>query len=71
LLGGIISGITTSNVATAFAYVTDVRKPESAPNRFLCFLDAVEKTKIDQLLVELRNDKVGMPPRQDEWMWGT
>src|SRR6266851_1702066 len=33
-LGRIISGITTSNVATAFAYVTDVTKPEERAKPF-------------------------------------
>src|SRR5712691_1214839 len=34
LVGRIISGITTSNVATAFAYVTDVTKPEERAKPF-------------------------------------
>jgi DHA1 family tetracycline resistance protein-like MFS transporter len=34
LLGRIISGITTSNVATAFAYVTDVTKPAERAKPF-------------------------------------
>lgn len=34
LAGRIISGITTSNVATAFAYVTDVTKPEERAKPF-------------------------------------
>jgi DHA1 family tetracycline resistance protein-like MFS transporter len=34
LLGRIISGITTSNIATAFAYVTDVTKPEERAKPF-------------------------------------
>jgi DHA1 family tetracycline resistance protein-like MFS transporter len=34
LIGRIISGITTSNVATAFAYVTDVTKPEERAKPF-------------------------------------
>jgi DHA1 family tetracycline resistance protein-like MFS transporter len=34
LVGRIISGITTSNVATAFAYVTDVTKPEERARPF-------------------------------------
>lgn len=33
-LGRLISGITTSNVATAFAYVTDVTKPEERAKPF-------------------------------------
>ncbi|HYL69425.1 MAG TPA: TCR/Tet family MFS transporter, partial [Candidatus Limnocylindria bacterium] len=33
-LGRIISGITTSNVATAFAYVTDVTPPENRAKQF-------------------------------------
>jgi DHA1 family tetracycline resistance protein-like MFS transporter len=33
-LGRLISGITTSNVATAFAYVTDVTKPEARAKPF-------------------------------------
>jgi len=34
LMGRIISGITTSNVSTAFAYVTDVTKPEERAKPF-------------------------------------
>ncbi len=34
LVGRIISGITTSNVSTAFAYVTDVTKPEERAKPF-------------------------------------
>src|SRR6266853_2887146 len=34
LVGRLISGITTSNVATAFAYVTDVTKPEERAKPF-------------------------------------
>src|SRR5947207_3388728 len=34
LVGRIISGITTSNIATAFAYVTDVTPPEERPQKF-------------------------------------
>jgi MFS transporter, DHA1 family, tetracycline resistance protein len=34
LVGRIISGITTSNVSTAFAYVTDVTKPEGRAKPF-------------------------------------
>src|SRR5713101_6771650 len=33
-LGRLISGITTSNVSTAFAYVTDVTKPEERAKPF-------------------------------------
>src|SRR5213592_2876389 len=33
-MGRIISGITTSNVSTAFAYVTDVTKPEERAKPF-------------------------------------
>jgi DHA1 family tetracycline resistance protein-like MFS transporter len=34
LMGRIISGVTTSNVSTAFAYVTDVTKPEERAKPF-------------------------------------
>src|SRR5437588_4011444 len=34
LVGRIISGITTSNISTAFAYVTDVTKPEERAKPF-------------------------------------
>src|SRR5438477_7757292 len=34
LVGRIISGITTSNISTAFAYVTDVTKPEDRARPF-------------------------------------
>src|SRR6266446_258175 len=34
LMGRIISGITTSNISTAFAYVTDVTKPEERAKPF-------------------------------------
>src|SRR5213592_1309053 len=34
LVGRIVSGITTSNISTAFAYVTDVTKPEERAKPF-------------------------------------